>query len=404
MGILTRAFNPARRAELNESTGRGLIEALRNQGGLGGSVAGVAVTADAALSVATCFACVRALAESSAMLPLILYRRVGRNKERAHDHPLYTLLHDAPNDEMTSVQLIEAIMNNVVLWGNGVARLVIDNNGQVREMWPLLTRYLRIERADGELIYKYDAPDLKQTFRRWEVFHVSGLTLNGLTGLSVLGYMRRAIGMGIVLDTFGEKFYENGARPGLVLEHPARLGDQAAKVLRESWEERYGGVGNVNKPAVLEEGMKINTFGMPMEDAQFIQSKKFQGEEIARMFRVPPHMVGILDHATFTNIEHQGQEFVTYSIGPWLNRIGKRVTLDLLLPDERPTYFAEFLTSALLRGDTTARFAAYNSAINAGWMTRNQARIAENMNADDGALDQYLVPLNMTTAGATNGQ
>ncbi len=388
-----------RRAELNENTGRGLLEMLKN-GGPGSAVAGVPVTADAALGVATCFACVRALAESSAMLPLILYRRAGRNKERAIDHPVYSLLHDAPNDEMTSVQFIEALMTNVVLWGNGVARLVIDSTGAVREMWPLLSRYLKIERRDGQLVYQYDAPDQKLTLARYEVLHISGLTLNGLSGLSVLGYMRRAIGMGLVLDTFGEKFYENGARPGLVIEHPAKLGPQATKTLRDSWEERYGGVGNVNRPAVLEEGMKINTFGMPMEDAQFIQSRKFQGEEIARMFRVPPHMVGILDHATFTNIEHQGQEFVTYSIGPWLNRIAKRIALDLLFAEERPYMFAEFLTTALLRGDTSARFAAYNTAINAGWMTRNEARTAENMNANDPALDQYLVPLNMTTAGS----
>jgi HK97 family phage portal protein len=398
MGILTSAFNPMRRAELNESTARGLIEAMRN--GNGGSVAGVPVTADSAMSVATVFACVRALAESSAMLPLILYQRVGRNKQRATDHPLYTLLHDAPNDEMTSAQLIEAIMANVVLWGNGCARLVIDNTGQVREMWPLLSRYLTIERSNGQLIYKYSAPDLRQTFQRHEVFHVPGLTLNGLTGLSVLGYMRRAIGMGLVLETFGEKFYENGARPGVVLEHPGKLGADSAKLLRDSWEERYGGANNVNKPAVLEEGMKVNTFGMPMEDAQFLQSKKFQGEEIARAFRVQPHIVGIMDHATFTNIEHQGQEFVTYSLGPWLNRIGKRVSLDLLFADERSTYFAEFLTSALLRGDTTARYAAYASGISAGWLTRNEARVAENMNASDAALDEYLQPLNMTTAGS----
>lgn len=402
MGILSGAFQ--RRAELNESTASGLIEALRNQGSLGGSVAGIPVTADSALSVATVFACVRALAESTAMLPLILYRRDGRNKARATDHPLYALLHDAPNDEMTSVQLIEALMTNVVLWGNGCARLVIDNTGQVREMWPLLSRYLTIERADGELIYKYHAPDLRQTFRRWEIYHVPGLTLNGIAGLSVLGYMRRAVGMGLVLDTFGEKFYENGARPGVVLEHPARLGLEAAKTLRESWEERYGGVSNVNKPAVLEEGMKVNTFGMPMEDAQFLQSRKFQGEEIARMFRLPPHMVGILDHATFTNIEHQGAEFVTYSLGPWLNRIAKRVALDLLLTGDRRDYFAEFLTAALLRGDIQARASAYGAAIRDGWMTRNQVRESENMNIDDPALDQYLVPLNMSTAGAANEQ
>lgn len=400
MGILRRAFG--RRAELNESTGSGLIAMLRN-GGLSMTVAGQPVTADTALGVATCFACVRVLAESSAMLPLILYRRNGRNKDRATDHPLYTLLHDAPNDEMTSVQFVEALMSNVTLWGNGCARLVLDSNGQVREMWPLLSRYLTIERVSGELVYKYTAPDLRQTFRRWEIYHVPGLTLNGVTGLSVLGYMRRAIGMGIVLDTFGEKFYENGARPGVVLEHPGVMGPDAAKTLRESWEERYGGVNNVNRPAVLEEGMKVNTFGMPMEDAQFIQSRKFQGEEIARMFRVPPHMVGILDHATFTNIEHQGQEFVTYSIGPWLNRIGKRVALDLLLADERRDYFAEFLTTALLRGDTLSRFNAYQTAIFSGWMTRNEVRGRENLNAEDPLLDEFLVPMNIGPAG-TEGQ
>ena len=396
--ILRKFLTPARSAELNESTGRGLIEMLRNGGSQ--TVAGVPVTADTALSFATVFACVRVLSESVGSLPLILYRRNGEGKERATDHPLYSLLHDAPNDEMTSVQLYEALMSNVVLWGNACARLVIDNTGQVREMWPLLSRYLEIKRVDGELLYVYNAPDLRQTFRRWEVFHVPGLTLNGITGLSVLGYMRRAIGLGLVLDQFSESFFENGARPGVVLEYPGQLKDKARDNISDSWNKRHAGPENAHKVTILEEGMKLHDFGIPPEDAQMLQSKKYQAEEIARMFLVQPHKVGIMDHATFTNIENQSISFVTDTLRTWLVRIEKRVAVDLLLKPERRDYYAEFLVDALLRGDTVTRVQAYNSAINTGWMTRNQARQKENMNPGPPELDKYLQPLNMTEAGS----
>lgn len=397
--ILRNFLNPARRAELNESTGRGLIEMLRNNGSQ--SVAGVPVTADTALSFATVFACVRVLSESVGSLPLILYRRTGDSKERATDHPLYGLLHDAPNDEMSSTQFFEAIMSNVVLWGNAFARLVVDNNGQVREMWPLLSRYMQVKRNNNQLIYDYQAPDLKQQFQRWQIYHVPGLTLNGLTGLSVLGYMRRAIGLGLVLDQYSESFFENGARPGVVLEYPGQLKDKARDNIVESWNERHAGPENAHKVTILEEGMKLHDFGIPPEDAQMLQSKKYQAEEIARMFLVQPHKVGIMDHATFTNIEQQSISFVTDTLRTWLVRIEKRAAVDLLLKAERRDYFAEFLVDALLRGDTVTRVQAYNSAINTGWMTRNQARQKENMNPGPPELDKYLQPLNMTEAGST---
>lgn len=401
MGFL-RGSTLEPKAVLDEHTGSGLIAALRT-GGLGGSVAGIPVTVESAMTFAAVFACVRVLAESVASLPLILYRRQADDgKSRATDHPLYPLLHDAPNDEMSSLQLIEAMMANVVLWGNGCSRLVIDNTGRVRELWPLLSRYLRIERdrASGELIYRYDAPDLKQAFRRWEIFHVAGLSLNGIGGLSVIGYMRRAIGIGLTMDVATENFYGNGARPGIVLKYPGVLSEPAKEGLRDSWVADHGGPENINRPAVLEEGMELDTYGMPLDDAQFIERAKFQAEEVARMFRVQPHKIGILDRATFSNIEHQGLEFVTDSLRPWLVRFEKRTALDLLLAEERRDLYAEFLVDALLRGDTLSRYQAYAISRQWGWHSPDDVRAKENENPlPGGAGKKYLSPLNMEKVG-----
>ena len=398
MGILDRfkrKSNSAPQAALDEHSGRGLVPSVM-RGGM--TFAGAPVTIDTALTYATVFACVRVLSESVSSLPCILYRRrADRGKDRAVDHPVYQRLHDAANDDMSSQQLIEAMMTNVLLWGNGFAQIVPDRNGSVRELWPLESRYMTIRRVSGELIFDYQPPSGGQrTFQRDEIWHVPGLTLNGLTGLSVLGYWRRAIGLGLVLDTFSEAFYENGARPGIALKYPGVLSKEAIDNLRESWLSLHGGPDNANRPAILEQGMEIETFGMPLDDAQFIELKKFQAIEVARLFRVQPHKIGILDNATFSNIEHQGLEFVTDSLRPWLVRFEKRVTLDLLLPSERKEYFAEFLVDALLRGDLLSRYSAYATGRNWGWLSADDVREIENMNPlPDGQGDKYLSPLNM---------
>jgi HK97 family phage portal protein len=386
---------PQMQAALDEHSGRGLIPTVMRSVM---SVAGVPVTADSALTFASVFACVRVLAESVSSLPLILYRRgPDRGKDRATDHPLYSILHDAANDDTTSQQLFESIMVNTLLWGNGCAQIVPAANGSVGELWPLLSKYLQISRKDGELIYDYSEPGRARVFQRWEIFHVPGLTLNGATGLSVLGYWRRAIGLGLVLDSFSEAFYEHGANPGVVIEHPGVLSPEAKENIINSWIEHHAGVENANRPEVLQEGMKLNTYGMPLEDAQFIELKKFQAIEVARLFRVQPHKIGILDNASFSNIEHQGLEFVTDSLRPWLVRIEKRTSLDLLLKQERRDYFAEFLVDALLRGDLLSRYQAYAIGRTWGWLNADDIREKENMNPlPNGQGSKYLTPLNMT--------
>lgn len=390
---------PQLQAALDEHSGRGLIPSVLHNVNM---IAGVPVTPENALTFAAVFACVRVLAESVSSLPLILYRRgAGRGKDRAVDHPLYSILHDAANDDTTSQQLFEAMTANAVLWGNGCAQIVPARDGSVGEMWPLLSKYLQISRRDGELIFDYSEPGRTRVFQRWEIYHVPGLTLNGVTGLSVIGYWRRAIGLGLTLDIFSENFYENGARPGIALKYPGVLSKEAKDNIRDSWVSQHGGAENVNKPAILEEGMDIDTYGMPLDDAQFIDLKKFQATEVARLFRMPPHKIGILDNATFTNIEHQGLEFVTDTLRPWLVRFEKRVWLDLLLKAERRDYFAEFLVDALLRGDLLSRYQAYAIGRNWGWLSADDVREKENMNPlpnEQGGT--YLSPLNMQPAGA----
>jgi HK97 family phage portal protein len=368
----------------------------------GGSGSGVHVTPESALTFSAVLACVRVLSEGLAALPLITYRRVNDGKERATDQPLYSILHDSPNPEMTSFQWRETSMAHLALWGNCYSEIITDGAGRVRELWPLLPQQMEPGRdSSGALIYKYRDPMQKTIlYSADQIFHVPGLSMNGLVGMSPIGIFREAIGLGMTLNRHGAKLFANGARAGGVLETPGQLSQPAYDRLKGSFQSEYGGVENAGKTILLEEGTKFNSLTMPNDDAQFLQSRYFQIEEVARMFNVNQPMIGALQHATFTNIEQLSLNHVIYTMTPWYVRWEQAISHKLLLPQDRGTYFAEFLTAALLRGDTMSRYSAYASAINAGWVTRNEVRVMENMNPDDPALDQFLVPMNMADANA----
>lgn len=364
------------------------------------SSGGVTVTPESALTFSAVLASVRVLSEGVAALPLLTYERIARGKERAIANPLYSVLHDSPNEEMTSFQWRETSMAHCVLWGNCYSEIIDDGAGRVRELWPLLPQHMTVKRQNDRIIYEYAVPgSTTVAYRADQIFHVPGLSMNGLVGMSMIGIAREAIGLGLTLNKHGAKLFANGARAGGVLETPGQLSEDAYKRLTESFNDQYAGVDNAGKTILLEEGTKFNSLTMPNDDAQFLQTRMFQIEEIARIFRVPPHMIGDLEHATFSNIEQQSLDFVIYSLTPWLVRWEQAISHKLFLPRERSQYFAEFLTSALLRGDTMSRYTAYSSAISAGWITRNQVREIENMNPENPALDEYLQPLNMVTAG-----
>lgn len=381
--------------EQREAPTKNWLERIHGGGAL--TASGVWVNPDVALTMSAVYACVRVLAESVASLPLITYRRVtGGGKERATTHAMYSVLHDAPNAEMTSLQFREAMVANQCLWGNAYARIVFDGGGRVRELWPLLSRYMQVRRENGRLTYRYDEPGQQQTLTAEQVLHVPALGINGVMGISPITLARQAIGLGLAMQEFGAGFFGNGALPGIVLMHPGQMSDPAYKRLKESWEERHRGPENAQKVALLEEGAKAEKIGVPPEDAQFLQSRKFQIGEIARIFRVPPHLVGDLEKATFSNIEQQSLEFVVYTLAPWLVRWEQAIALRLLTASERREYFVEHLVDGLLRGDIVSRYNAYHVARQDGWLNADEIRAKENMNPIGGDAGQtYWTPMNV---------
>lgn len=396
-GVLTRLMS---RRALDENSGRGLIDKLRNPAAV--TAAGVAVTPDTALTYSAVWACVRVLAEDVGSLPLILYRRLPRGgKERATDHPLYRLLHDAPNSEMSSMDWREAQMMNLCLWGNAHSQVRWNRGGRIVDLWPMLSRYMRLDRRDGMLRYISTDPAARASdLPASEMLHTRGMSTNGLVGLSPIALARQAIGLGMATERYGAAFFGNGARPGVVLMTPGELSEPAYERMKNSWGEAHSGVENAHKPAILEQGTTIETIGVPPEEAQFLQTRKFQVLEVARWYRMPPHKIGDLERATFSNVEHQGLDYVVNTLRAWLTRLEQAIARTLFTDSERDVLFAEFLVDGLLRGDQKARYDAYAVARSWGWMSANEIRERENMNAIPGG-DAYLMPLNMTTAGAT---
>lgn len=376
----------------------------------GGSTSGKAVTERSAMQMTAVYSCVRILAEAVAGLPLHLYRyKDDGGKEKAIDHPLYLLLHDEPNPEMTSFIFRETLMTHLLLWGNAYAQIIRNGKGEVIALYPLMPNKMTVDRDDsGQLYYQYtrsseEAPTMKGTLINLcpsDVLHIPGLGFDGLVGYSPIAMAKNAIGMAIACEEYGAKFFANGAAPGGVLEHPGTIKDPQR--VRESWQSTFGGSGNANKIAVLEEGMKYTPIGISPEQAQFLETRKFQINEIARIFRVPPHMVGDLEKSSFSNIEQQSLEFVKYTLEPWLIRWEQSIQRSLLSTDEKPLYFAKFNVDGLLRGDYASRMSGYATARQNGWMSANDIRELENLDripTEDGG-DLYLINGNMLPLGS----
>jgi len=343
------------------------------------------------------YACVRVLSETLASLPLHVYRHTDRGKEKATDHRLYSLLHDEPNPEMTSFVFRETLMGHLLLWGNAYAQIVRDGRGDVLAMYPLLPDKMTVDRSSlGELYYEYQTDTGPVILRNYEVFHIPGLGFDGLVGYSPIAMAKNAIGIAIATEEYGAKFFANGANPGGVLEHPGVLKDP--KRVRDSWNAVYQGSGNAHRIAVLEEGMKFQPIAIPPEQAQFIATRKFQLNEIARIFRIPPHMIGDLEKSSFSNIEQQSLEFVKYTLDPWVSRWEQAIQRSLFKESEKRRYFVKFNVDGLLRGDYQSRMQGYATGRQNGWLSANDIRELEDMNRipkDQGG-DLYLINGNMT--------
>jgi HK97 family phage portal protein len=355
----------------------------------GSTVSGKTVNERTAMQTTAVYACVRILTEAVAGLPLHIYRsRSDGGKERVPQHPLFPLLHDEPNPEMTSFVFRETLMSHLLLWGNAYAQVVRNGRGQVIALYPLLPNKMDVTRSTtGELLYTYyrdaDESGIKPeggyvTLRRDEVLHIPGLGFDGLIGYSPIAMAKNAIGMSLATEEYGASFFANGANPGGVLEHPGVIKD--IQRVKDSWNTAYQGSGNAHKVAVLEEGMKFQAIGIPPEEAQFLETRKFQIDEIACIFRVPPHMVGDLEKSSFSNIEQQSLEFVKYTLDPWVVRWEQSLKQSLLLPSEKASLMIRFNLDGLLRGDYQSRMQGYSVGIQNGFYSVNDVRQLEDMN------------------------
>ena len=373
----------------------------------GKTISGKNVNDFVAMQNTAVYACVRTIAESIASLPLYLYQFKNGGKEKAVDHPLYSLLHDAPNNEMTSFAFRENLIVQLLLRGNCYSYIsrTLSGRGAIKELYPLAASQMSVERNDdGELFYRYRRYDEKNPnfkekgeiiLRQDEVLHVAGLGFDGIIGYSPIAMAKNAIGLSIACEDFGSNFFANGARPSGILKTPTLI--KNPEKLRESWQSMYGGA-NAGKVAILEEGMSYESISIPPEDAQFLQTRKFQIAEIARIFRVPLHFLNELDHATFSNIEEQSREFVIYTLTPWIARLEQAFNKALLLPSEKKKYFIKFNLSGLLRGNYSSRMQGYAVGRQNGWLSANDIRELEDMNlisAEEGG-DSYLINGNMT--------
>jgi HK97 family phage portal protein len=348
--------------------------------------------ADPALAVSAVWACVRAIADPISFLPLHLYRRLSDgSRQRAQDHPLYSILHDAPNPDQSALDFRHYLQISVLLHGNAYAEVIKAPRGRIIALRPIHPETVSVRRADdGRLIYRVSGTDRQAS----EIFHLRGPG-DGIVGQSIISLARRSFALASAMEAYGQKFFESGGRLPYILKHPAGFKNpQDLEMFRQAWDAAYSNPDNWHRPLLMTGGLEYQQIGIKPEDAQFLTSRKFQISEIARWFRVPLHLLGELDRATFSNIEHQSLEFVQHCLLYWARNWEMAIHRQLLSSAERKEYYAEFDFSALLRGDYEGRTKGYSSLLDRGVLSVNEVRRMENMDAvPDG--DTRHIPVNM---------
>ena len=411
MGYMRSAVRSVARAKAGPLSGIATPEKWVEDwltGGVANS-AGVHVDHETALMYAPFFAGVRVIAEDLGLLPFFLYERLARGKRRATSHPLYPLLHDAPNPMMGAMSFKEALQGHALNWGRGVAYVVThERTGVIEELWPLRPDRLRLkvrQMGNGRVArwvqYRDDVNGIYANLAPGEYLCINGLGDDGVTGYSVVELAANSIGLGLATEHYGAKVFSNGAAPAGALSHPENLSPEARKRMADDWENIHRGIDRAHRVAILEEGVTWQQVGLPNDANQFLETRKLQVTDMARWLRLPPHKIGDLDRATFSNIEEQQLDYVSSALSAWLTRWEQAVLTQLLLPEERERYFAEHLVDALLRGNTVARYQAYAVGRQWGWLSADDVRERENMNPIPGGVgDVYLIPLNMVPAGS----
>ena len=357
--------------------------------------AGITVNERTANELPAVWACITVLAKSIAQMPLTLFLGKDRGRDPALAHPLYRVLRDRPNPEMTAFTWKELSQAHLASWGNAYSAIERNGRGDVTELWPLPPDATAPRRMAAELVYDTVIGGKSLTLPARDVLHIRGLGYDGLIGWSPIRCQREALGWSIATQRFSSRFFGNGATLQGVLEHPGTVRDK--EELRKDWQKIYGGTENAFKTAVLEQGMKYSRIGIPPEDAQFVETRKLQRSEIATIFQVPMHFLGD-PNTKYANREQESIDFVVYSLGAWCARWEQEINFKLLRPAEQTRYFVKFNTNALMRGDHASRSTFYKAGINDGWMTRNEARELEDLNPLEN-LDDPLQPLNMAVAG-----
>ena len=346
------------------------------------SKVGIHINAKNALQTTAVFACVRLLSESIASLPLFLYRKTETGKEKATDLPLYGVLHDVPNPETDSFQFWQAFIANMLIYGRGYAEAVRNNAGQIVQMWNITTPYVRVRRNSETQELEYVVtPSGKEQFilRKDQIFRVDWFSMDALNAFRPLELAQNAIGLGEAAEEFASDYFKNGANVGGIIEYPDVMeGDQLEQYKKDTKKE-YSGLSNAARLLFLEQGSKFQKVTDSPQESQMLETRKFQVEEIARFYNVPLHMIGDLDHATFSNIEQMSLNYVIYTLRPYLVRIERAITAQLLMPQEQTLYFPKFSVEGLLRGDYKSRMDGYAVARQNGWMSANDIRELEDM-------------------------
>lgn len=356
------------------------------------TLSGVKVNEETSLKFAAVWAAVKVLSESSAQIPYQVYRRVGANKEVYREHPTYKLIHEAPNGYTTKFVFIQALMSNVLLWGNGYARIWKDRFQRpikLELIHPSLVSPVLIE---GELFYKIGS----EVFADYEMIHVRWLSLDGIVGKSPIQIHKDSIGLGLAAQQFGATFFKNGANTELVYNFPGSLTDEQYLRMQKVIMSRQATVENAHKPMLIEGGASVSQLTIPPDQAQFIQTRAFQVTDVARIFGLPPHMVQDLEHATFSNIEELSIEYVKYSLMPCVMRLEQEFTKKLIWEVEKPDVFIEGNADGLMRGDAKTRAEYYAKMWQVGSLNANEIRAKENENPITGG-DLYFVPVNYQT-------
>jgi len=365
------------------------------------------VGSDTAMKYSAVFACCRVLGETFASMPAMEYRKnANGDRETTRDTTAFDILHNAPNDEMAPFSFKESCMMNLNLGGNAVSERLVNRFGDLVGLYPYKWQMVDIGRdlETKQLVYTVTDGATQKTLRRDQVFHVPGLSFDGIIGLSPIEYAANAITLGKSYEQFGVNFYKNGANSSGAFSFPGELGEDSFQRLKKDLKENYAGLRNTGTPMLLEGGGEFKQFAMKPADAQLIENKRFQVEDVARMYRTPLHLIGDLTRSTNNNIEHQSLEFVMYTMLPWFKRWEENINMQLLsLSERRAGYYIEFNVAGLLRGDAKSRAEAYAAGRQWGWLSVNDIRKLENMPRIANG-DIYLQPLNFVEAGKEQSQ